>query len=60
MRQKKDFFSLSLNFYFQGKWEPLSKAQGKKVKTQYEEEKRKQERMSQKEVILKNCVFFHE
>jgi hypothetical protein len=51
MRQKKDFFSLSLNFYFQGKWEPLSKAQGKKVKTQYEEEKRKQERMSQKEVI---------
>jgi hypothetical protein len=39
--------------YFQGKWEPLSKAQGKKVKTQYEEEKRKQERMSQQEVIIK-------
>ena len=37
--------------YFQGKWEILSKAQGKKIKTQYEEEKRKQQRATQQEVI---------
>ncbi|CAF3092685.1 unnamed protein product [Rotaria sp. Silwood2] len=33
-----------------GKWELLSKTQGKKVKIQYEEEKRKQERSRQQEI----------
>ena len=55
---KKDLFSLSVNLYFQGKWEQLSKAQGKKVKIQYEEEKRKQERTNQHEVIRKIVYFF--
>jgi hypothetical protein len=45
--------------YLQGKWEALSKAQGKKVKAQYEEEKRKQERTSQQEVIRKMVFFSH-
>jgi type I site-specific restriction endonuclease len=60
MGEKKDLFSLSIILYFQGKWEMLSKAQGKKVKAQYEEEKRKQERTNQQEVITKIVYFFHE
>jgi uncharacterized membrane protein len=58
MGEKKDLFSLSIILYFQGKWEMLSKAQGKKVKAQYEEEKRKQERTNQQEVITKLVYFF--
>lgn len=44
------YFSSTL----QGKWELLSKAQAKKVKTRYEEEKRKEKAAAEREVILKN------
>ena len=37
-------------FFIQGKWELLSKAQSKKVKTRYEEEKRKQIATADREV----------
>jgi hypothetical protein len=62
MRQGKDLLSISISIlgYFQGKWEMLSKAQGKKVKTQYDEEKRKQERTNQQEVITKIVYYIHE
>ncbi len=46
-----DLFRIS---NFQGKWELLSKAQSKKVKTRYEEEKRKQIAAADREVNLEN------
>ncbi len=46
-----DLFRIS---NFKGTWELLSKAQSKKVKTRYEEEKRKQIAAADREVNLDN------
>jgi len=43
--------SLYITLFIQGKWELLSKTQGKKIKIQYDDEKRKQERTNQQEVV---------